>query len=301
MNFFLCSKLCADLMTSKEWWVTEYAEDIHRYLYAKQKCRLTYRNSSPQIAYRPVLVDWLSYTCEKMEFSKTVQHLAMYMLDIFMDNHDILIDYLKLVALCCLIIAVKLEENDNAFPVFSELSVFLDSHHRLTEYVQMEVSILRFFNWNLLVPTVAHFVEYYALHAICSSDYHAGQPLRSVKQAKNYLRGYLDYFLEVCLHEVTILQYEPSLVAAAIILLSRKSLFLTPVWPKSMQAITYYKHKQLLQCSDILQRILDEDNRASAREAEREDSSEIQEIESDCSSCRSSGESSVFCSPCNSE
>lgn len=68
-----------------------------------------------------------------------------------------------------------------------------------------------------------------------------------------------------------------------------------------MQAITYYKHKQLLQCSDILQRILDEDNRASAREAEREDSSEIQEIESDCSSCRSSGESSVFCSPCNSE
>jgi hypothetical protein len=50
-------------------------------------------------------VTWLRSVAEELHLSNTSVHLAVYLLDIFMDNHRIVEERLSLVALVCILLA----------------------------------------------------------------------------------------------------------------------------------------------------------------------------------------------------
>lgn len=58
-----------------------------------------------QLKYRHVLVTWMRAVAEELNLSNTSVHLAVYLLDIFMDNHRIVEERLGLVALVCILLA----------------------------------------------------------------------------------------------------------------------------------------------------------------------------------------------------
>jgi len=58
-----------------------------------------------QFKYRHVLVTWLRAVAEELHLNNASVHLAVYLLDIFMDNHRIVEERLNLVALVCILLA----------------------------------------------------------------------------------------------------------------------------------------------------------------------------------------------------
>ena len=58
-----------------------------------------------QFKYRDVLVSWLRAVAEELHLNNASVHLAVYLLDIFMDNHRIIEERLNLVALVCILLA----------------------------------------------------------------------------------------------------------------------------------------------------------------------------------------------------
>ena len=67
------------------------------------------------------MTDFTSNVCKHLPFSVTTRHLAVLLLDHFMEKHSIMEYRLKLVALTCLLVAAKLEERDDHLPTIRHL------------------------------------------------------------------------------------------------------------------------------------------------------------------------------------
>ena len=93
------------LETEQKWWEDELADDIHQNMMLKENTLPCYFAQSPQLKMRRYLVDWLAVVCDKCELCVTVRHLAVTLLDFFMDKFDISEPQLKLVGLGCLLVS----------------------------------------------------------------------------------------------------------------------------------------------------------------------------------------------------
>ena len=89
----------------QEWWKDKLAEDIYTNLKLKELTLPTYYGKSSHLWLRRHLVDWLSVIVGELGICSTAHHLAIYLLDYFMDNMQIEKYYLHLMALCCLLVA----------------------------------------------------------------------------------------------------------------------------------------------------------------------------------------------------
>ncbi|GFS66599.1 cyclin-J [Nephila pilipes] len=248
------------LMTSEEeWLIGSYHKDIHNYLRLKERKRFIYRGQSPQLHLRKSMIEWMNMICLKMEFCTSVQHLAVYLLDIFMDNHTIYDDHLRMVIIGCLMVAVKLEEKDNLIPRNSDFNSLLGNKYKLIEFVSMEISILNFFNWDILFPTAAHFARYYSFYSFHQSDNMGDNPLQKCEHSRIYFWKYVDYFLGVSLLDPAFINFTPSLVAASCIASTRICLTITPCWSKHLENLTNYKYPQLKPYVEMLLNALDTD------------------------------------------
>lgn len=249
---------------TEQWWLTEYATEIHDHLRKKELQRLVYHARSPQLSFRRHMINWLASTCKKINLCRTVEHVAVYFLDFFMDNHNIQHKLLHLVALGCILVAAKLEETDDLIPKASTLNSYLDNPYKLHEFMQMELVLLEFFHWDLLMPTAAHFADYYSVYAISATDLFSGQKIKSLPAAKQLVEKYINYFLDISLQDHLFLKFPPSLVATSCIAAARVCLILSPMWPMSLQKLTQYRSEQLASCLDIMLNVLKEEERIAA-------------------------------------
>ena len=65
--------------------------------------------------------------------------------------------------------------------------------------LHMELLLLETFQWNLYLPTAAHFIEYCLSIAVYEGDLHDGWPIGCLEKTVSYMAKYADYFLEVSL------------------------------------------------------------------------------------------------------
>lgn len=249
------------MTTVEKWWLTDYACDIHTYMREKETRRAVFHMQSPSLNCRPRLVDWLTQICERYTLCIPVLHLAVYLMDYFMDNFYIQTDQLLLVALGCLLLAAKSEGRDALVPRASELNQHVQDAYHLSQFLSMEMTLLEFFHWDLVMPTTAHFLEYYLVYAITGNDSHEGRPLPSLAHGKMYITRYSHYFQKVSLRDQRFLRFPPSLIASSCIAASRICLFLTPTWPQILCRVTFYKSETLGPCIELLLRFLEDDEK----------------------------------------
>ncbi|KDR20415.1 Cyclin-J-like protein [Zootermopsis nevadensis] len=183
------------------WYNTEYAEEIVCTLRDKEKQRIPFFQQSPQFKYRHILVSWLRALAEDLHLNNVSVHLAVYLLDIFMDNHRIVEERLNLVALVCILLAAKFEERDANVPKISELNARVGNQYPVTDFISLEFMIMHFLHWSLVLPTAAHFAEYFTIFATSSSDMCSAPPQFTTFQelrnaAQQYVRDFLDLSLQ---------------------------------------------------------------------------------------------------------
>ncbi|XP_071476704.1 cyclin-J-like [Diadema antillarum] len=236
-------------MTQVRQWHTnsEIATDVYASLLQEELTRcLPFLGQSPQLNLRRYLVDWLAIVCENLNIDSMARHLAVYLLDRTMDHFTISGEtHLQRLALVCLLIATKFEEQEVKIAKLTNLANQINSDTTAQkEFFQMELLLLDFFNWNVAIPTALHFADYFTMGAIGPNDLHAGKPLTGCN-ATLYLKQYTQYFLEISLQDHVFSNCRPSLVAAVCIAASRICLQLSPTWTHRLFKLTKYSWDQI--------------------------------------------------------
>ncbi|KFP18699.1 Cyclin-J, partial [Egretta garzetta] len=217
----------------------------------------SYKGQSPQLHLRRYFADLIAIVSNRFRLCPAARHLAVYLLDLFMDRYDISIQQLHVVALSCLLLASKFEEKEDSVPKLEQLNslgCMTNMNLVLTKQnlLHMELLLLETFQWNLCLPTAAHFIDYYLSIAVHETDLHDGWPMVCLEKTKLYMAKYADYFLEVSLQDHAFLNYAPSLVATACVASSRIILRLSPTWPARLHHLTAYSWDFLVPCIERL-------------------------------------------------
>ncbi|XP_050050493.1 cyclin-J [Dermacentor andersoni] len=254
----------------ERWWLTDYTAEIYVYLRQRERRRMTYKCQSPQLRYRRSLVTFISDICGRMDFCVLVKHLSVHLLDFYMDSHNVGAEQLQLLALGCIVVAAKAEEKDCRNPHISEISKLMGNTYSPRDIGQVERAVLDFFQWEVHHPTVAHFLDYFAVFAIFPTDvpFHARMS-EEVEDLRISMRHYLNYFLEASLKDYSFIQMPASMVAAACIVCSRACLCLTPIWSLTLEKVSDYTLEQLAICTNHLLTAKDRDDAESGAPTER--------------------------------
>ncbi|XP_042358351.1 cyclin-J isoform X2 [Plectropomus leopardus] len=226
-----------------QWWQGQLAADIYQALRYKELKLPSYKGQSPQLNLRRYFADLIAIVSNRFRLCPAARHLAVYLLDLFMDRYDVTVQQLHMVSLSCLLLASKFEEREDRVPkleTLNSLGCMSSMNLVLTKQglLHMELLLLETFQWNLYLPTAAHFIEYYLSIAVHEEDLHDGWPMTLLEKTKIYMAKYADYFLEVSLQDHVFLCFAPSLVSAACVATSRLVLHLSPTWPPRLQRLT---------------------------------------------------------------
>lgn len=74
--FYLIFFLKITLISSEKWWCTEYADEIHDVLQKREFDRCSLDFKSPQLKWRPHIIQYMLDTAQKHELAKTTFHLG---------------------------------------------------------------------------------------------------------------------------------------------------------------------------------------------------------------------------------
>ncbi|KAF6199106.1 hypothetical protein GE061_007131 [Apolygus lucorum] len=236
------------------WCTSPYSADIHRYYKSREEHLPRILFQSPQAGSRASLVDWMRTVAEKYRLSKLTIHLAVYIIDRFMDTHNIATQKLGMVAMVSLLIASKFEDNADKTPSISSMISILAEDDRnavtVSQAVVLEMFMLHSLNWRLGWPTAATFAEYYTLFAVVNGDKDPiNTPHRSLKIV---VQSSYDTFLDKTLMCVDLVNAAPSKIAATCLLAARINNMVTPPWPESLVTVTWYSYERLCSIAHFL-------------------------------------------------
>lgn len=104
----------------------------------------------------------------------------------------------------CIFFAGKFEEKEDRVPKLEQLNSlgFMCSLNLVLnkkDLIKMELLLLETFDWNLCMPTAAHFIDFYLHASVKEDDLYNGWPISSISKTKVFMDKYTHYFLEVSL------------------------------------------------------------------------------------------------------
>jgi Cyclin, N-terminal domain/Cyclin, C-terminal domain len=169
-----------------------------------------------------------------------------------MDNHNIADDRLNLVAFTSLMVAAKVEEKESSIPKIAELNAAIEragsQHYLRNDFKALEKMMLRFLDFEVMVPTAATYCEYFVTVVVTNDDKRHFTQNDSLKEKFQYFRNLRECarnlffdFLDLSLLDCNISQDVPSKVAAACIVAARRQLAIMPLWPVELCKITRYQ------------------------------------------------------------
>jgi hypothetical protein len=96
--------------------------------------------------------------------------------------------------------SAKFEERDANVPKISELNSRVGNQYPVTDFISLEFMIMHFVHWSLVLPTAAHFAEYYTIFATSASDMCSAPPqFTTFQELRNAVQQYIRDFLDLSL------------------------------------------------------------------------------------------------------
>jgi hypothetical protein len=183
---------------------------------------------------RAILVDWLVEVHMKYKMRWETLFLAISVVDRYLSVRHISRKNLQLLGVVAMFIAAKYEEIDP--PKAQEFAYITDHTYSKKEIILMEIHVLTALNFKISAPTPAHFVDRW--HQANGSD-----PVQ---------KALVQYILEVSLLDLRSLQFAPSALAGASILLSNETLR-----RRAPAALSQKAEMSLNPCVEDLRRMVD--------------------------------------------
>ncbi|CAG9330947.1 unnamed protein product [Blepharisma stoltei] len=155
---------------------------------------------------RAMLIDWLVEVHLKFKLFPETLYLTINLIDRFLEKEPVKRQKLQLVGITAMFIACKYEES--CPPLVKDFAHITDRAYSAEEILLMERMILRVLDFRITLPSPFRFVEIYSQDFDLSS------------QNVHLIR----YLIELSFIEYKMIRYQPSLLAASAIYLSRKIL-----------------------------------------------------------------------------
>jgi len=188
---------------------TEYVQDMYAYFRSKENqisVRQVYMENQPHIneRMRSILVDWLVEVHLKFKLVPETLYLTINLIDRYLEVREVSRPTLQLVGVTCLLIASKYEEIYP--PELKDLIYICDRAYSKEEILEMEEVILKALNYEVTIPSAHCFLMRFLKAA------HADKKIVQLSC----------YVLDGTLQSYRLLQYRPSQLAAAAILIARR-------------------------------------------------------------------------------
>lgn len=223
--------------------VSEYAQDMYahfRYQERTTSPRPDYMSRQRQIneRMRSVLIDWLVSVQVQFKLGPETLYLAINIIDRYLglSVSEVSRCKLQLVGATSLFMAAKYEEVYNC-PRVRDIVRICDNLYPRQEIVQMETTILCALGFKISVPTAHTFLVRYLK---------AGHADAQIAQLASYI-------LEGTLQNYPLLQYLPSQLAGASILIARHATARNPWSPTLLKYTEYYEEDMIPIARGILE------------------------------------------------
>mmetsp|Transcript_18984 Transcript_18984/g.65272 ORF Transcript_18984/g.65272 Transcript_18984/m.65272 type:complete len:341 (+) Transcript_18984:29-1051(+) len=207
----------------------------------KSKSVLMYMDFQQDISpkMRAILVDWLIEVHMKFKMTQQTIYLTVHIIDRYLSKCQIGRAQLQLLGVSALFIASKYEEIYP--PEISECTYITDHAYDVAQVLAMEMAILRELDWNITAPN-AHFwlVRLMRLSRADAATAHRAE-----------------YYAQRTLQEYNMLEYKPSMLAAAsahLALVAAQApgnitaAVATAAWPAELKELTGYAEADLYAC-----------------------------------------------------
>ncbi|KDP37173.1 hypothetical protein JCGZ_06229 [Jatropha curcas] len=212
-----------------------YAADIYSNLRVAELVRRphpTYMETMQQDitqSMRGILVDWLVEVSEEYKLVPDTLYLTVYLIDWFLSQNYIERHRLQLLGITCMLVASKYEEI--CAPRVEEFCFITDNTYTKGEVLKMESIVLKYFGFQLFVPTPKSFLRRFLRAA------------QAAYKTPSYELEYLaDYLAELTLIDYSFLNFLPSVIAASAVFLARWTLDQTiHPWNPTLEHYTSYK------------------------------------------------------------
>jgi cyclin B len=216
--------------------VTDYVEDLYKYYKNQERERspTMYMQNQTDInaRMRAILIDWLVEVHLKFKLVPSTLYLCVTLIDQYCTVNQVARSKLQLVGVTALFIACKYEE---IYPPEVKDCVYITDHaYTREEVLEMEMKMLRFFEYNISVPTCYQFL----VRFLRIAGYNTSS--RVAYRAS--------YFSERCLQEHEMLSYKPSLIAASVVYLATSMEKATP-WNRQLREYAGFTLDQILPCA----------------------------------------------------
>lgn len=185
---------------------------------------------------RGILVDWLVEVAEEYKLVPDTLYLTVSYIDRFLSGNLVTRQRLQLLGVACMLIASKYEEI--CAPQVEEFCYITDNTYNREEVLEMERRVLNHLHFELTGPTTKSFLRRFVRAA------QAGQkgPTLQLEFLGNYLA-------ELTLLEYNLLNFLPSMVAAASVFVAKVTLSPTfKPWNSTLQHYSGYKPSELKEC-----------------------------------------------------
>lgn len=237
--------------------IDEYKEEYKKVIAQRESMRIPFQHQSPQVQYRRDVVNYMKKFASEKKMSQCCLHLAVYLLDVFMDNHAIDFDKIILVANVCLVLGAKMEEVNGSILKIAEINAAINNVYNPKDYKALEVLILQFFDWYVMFPTAATYIHYYMQAIVTKKEMDFLENILQetsrgvIFELHNKMRIYLDKILD----DVHFMQlYPPSKLAAAVIAAARLRLGLQS-WTMELSIFTEFSMQDIEDCLKNLLRL----------------------------------------------
>uniref|UniRef100_A0A6B2L9T3 Uncharacterized protein n=1 Tax=Arcella intermedia TaxID=1963864 RepID=A0A6B2L9T3_9EUKA len=214
-----------------------YAEDIHETHKLKEASQklVDFMSAQPEITpqMRSILVDWLGEVSEEYDLAPDTLFLAVNYIDRFLSACVVQRCQLQLVGITCMLIACKYEEIQA--PFVEDFVHITDCTYTREEILKTELYILNKLNFSLTVCTIRNFLPRFMCLAELDQD-----------RTATFLSQYLSE-LSLSIHSIN-QSYPPSLIASAVVFITRGVLRSSDQWPLVMRYYTGYSAVDLKAC-----------------------------------------------------
>jgi cyclin B len=225
--------------------VAEYAPDILRLLLREETEYLPCpyymdRQKDINAKMRAILMDWLVEVHMKYKLRDETLHLTVTIIDRYLARVPVPRKRLQLVGVVAMFIAAKFEEINP--PGVGDYEYITDNAYTKDDILVTECQMLTTLNFQIVVPTVAHFMD----------------PLQRMNGCDTAHKHFVNYLCELALLEIRMLKYKPSHLLSAAMLLSNELSGRMILWPRLLQESTQHAEEDLRPCVRELQELLEQ-------------------------------------------
>jgi len=205
---------------------------------------------------RRAAVDWLCSAGVGMELRRSTIYRAVFYFDALCSTKSVHLAHLRVVAASCLLVSAKWNEKEERVPTLRRFSRALNREYGVNALRAMELKILSLLDFQLKVVLPIDFVRFHIEKGcVWSNDSlhgHSQSQLHLNEHTDSYLLKFSKFFLDIAVQSYQFHQYPASIMAAAVLIASRRALKIVPYFNDKLPALCRHTPDAVRPCFGAL-------------------------------------------------